>query len=45
MDTVSDPCRLIKRNQEELITWTDNSKIKKKIFEYRNELDDYDLID
>ena len=32
----------ITRKMEDNITWTDGSKIKKKIAEYQNKLDDYD---
>ena len=29
---------------EDHITWSDSSKIKRKVKEFNNELDDYDLI-
>ena len=32
----------VTRKMEDNITWTDGSKIKKKIAEYQNKLDDYD---
>ena len=37
--TVTDPAFLVTRNMEDLITWVDTSKIKKKVMEYNGALD------
>ncbi len=29
---------------EDVVTWVDSSKIKKRILAYRNEVDDFDLL-
>eukprot|EP00871_Galdieria_phlegrea_P002167 jgi/Galph1/2951/GphlegSOOS_G1627.1 len=41
---VTDPALLVTRNMEDFITWTDHSKIKRKIRKYNDQLDDYDLL-
>ncbi|PON82112.1 Ribosomal protein [Trema orientale] len=43
-DTVTDPAFLVTRNMEDFITWVDSSKIKKKVLEYNDKLDDYDAM-
>lgn len=43
-DTVTDPAFLVTRNMQDLITWEDSSKIKRKVMEYNEVLDDYDLM-
>ncbi|KAF3786433.1 U3 small nucleolar ribonucleoprotein [Nymphaea thermarum] len=43
-DTVTDPAFLVTRNMEDFVTWVDSSKIKKKIMQYNERLDDYDLL-
>ncbi|XP_058736088.1 uncharacterized protein LOC131608176 [Vicia villosa] len=43
-NTVTDPAFLVTRNQEDFITWVDSSKIKRKVLQYNDKLDDYDLM-
>ncbi|XP_020592203.1 U3 small nucleolar ribonucleoprotein protein IMP3 [Phalaenopsis equestris] len=43
-DTVKDPAYLVTRNMEDFITWVDSSKIKRKVMEYNDRLDDYDAL-
>ncbi|CAK8579496.1 unnamed protein product [Lathyrus sativus] len=43
-DTITDPAFLVTRNQEDFITWVDSSKIKRKVLQYNDKLDDYDLM-
>lgn len=43
-ETVTDPAYLVTRNMEDFITWVDTSKIKRKIMEYNDRLDDFDLL-
>ena len=43
-NTVTDTAFLITRNMEDFITWVDNSKIRKHIMKYSDQLDDYDLM-
>ncbi|KAF8408247.1 hypothetical protein HHK36_007395 [Tetracentron sinense] len=43
-DTVTDPAFLVTRNLEDFITWVDSSKIKRKVLEYNERLDDYDAM-
>ncbi|XP_024023297.1 U3 small nucleolar ribonucleoprotein protein IMP3 isoform X1 [Morus notabilis] len=43
-DTVTDPAFLVTRNMEDFITWVDSSKIKRKVLEYNDQLDDYDAM-
>ena len=42
--TVTDPAMLVTRSMEDFVTWTDTSKIRRKIKEYNNEADDYELM-
>lgn len=42
--TVTDPAFLVTRNMEDFVTWVDSSKIKRKVLQYNNRLDDYDLL-
>lgn len=42
-EVVTDPNLLVSRKMEDHIDWVQNSKIRKKILEYKDELDDYDL--
>ena len=44
-NVVSDPAFLITRTMEDFVTWTDSSKIKKKVMQYNNALDDYDFLE
>jgi len=43
-ETVRDPSFFIVRNMEDMVTWVDQSKIKRKIAVYNDKLDDYDLM-
>jgi len=43
-DTITDPAFLVTRNLEDFITWVDSSKIKRKVMEYNERLDDYDMM-
>ncbi|KAI0564040.1 Ribosomal protein S4/S9 [Gracilaria domingensis] len=41
---VKDPAMLVTRNMEDFITWVDTSKIKRKVSQFNDNLDDYDLL-
>lgn len=41
---VKDPALLVTRNMEDFITWVDTSKIKRKVSQFNDDLDDYDLL-
>ncbi len=43
-DTVTDPAFLVTRSAEDFVTWTDSSKIKRKVAVYNDRVDDYDLL-
>ncbi|KAI8903562.1 hypothetical protein EDD86DRAFT_96368 [Gorgonomyces haynaldii] len=43
-NVVKDPAFLVTRNMEDYVSWTDASKIKRKILKYNDELDDFDLL-
>ncbi|XP_073012651.1 U3 small nucleolar ribonucleoprotein protein IMP3 isoform X2 [Typha latifolia] len=43
-DTITDPAFLVTRNMEDFVTWVDSSKIKRKVMEYNETLDDYDAM-
>lgn len=43
-ETVTDAAFLVTRNMEDFITWVDSSKIKRKVLEYNDRLDDYDAM-
>lgn len=43
-NVVTDPAMLVTRNMEDFVTWVDNSKIRRKVLRYREQLDDYDLM-
>lgn len=43
-DTVTDPAFLVTRAVEDFVTWVDTSKIKRKVLQYNDRLDDYDLL-
>ncbi|XP_062227015.1 uncharacterized protein LOC133925174 [Phragmites australis] len=43
-EVVTDPAFLVTRNMEDFITWVDSSKIKKRVMEYNDALDDYDAM-
>ncbi|EWS75574.1 U3 small nucleolar ribonucleoprotein IMP3 (macronuclear) [Tetrahymena thermophila SB210] len=42
-EKITDPAFLVSRNLEDHIEWMDQSKIKKKILEYKDKMDDYDI--
>lgn len=44
-DVITDPAFLVTRNMEDFITWAEGSKIKKKILQYNDAMDDYDFLD
>lgn len=39
---VTDPAMLITKNMEDYLTWVDGSKIKRRIQEYKNTVDDFE---
>ena len=41
---VKDPAMLVTRNMEDFLTWMDTSKIKRKVSQFNDNLDDYDLL-
>lgn len=41
---VTDPAMLITPDMEDFVTWADGSKIRRKIREYKNTVDDYELL-
>ena len=41
-DTVTDPGCLVTRAMEDFVTWADGSKIKRKIAEYYDQVDDFE---
>ncbi|KAJ6733369.1 30S 40S RIBOSOMAL PROTEIN [Salix koriyanagi] len=43
-EIVTDPSFLVTRNMEDFVTWVDTSKIKRKVLEYNEKLDDYDAM-
>jgi len=43
-ETVTDPAFLVTRNTEDFVTWVDTSKIKRKVLEYNEKVDDYDAM-
>lgn len=43
-DTITDSAFLVTRSMEDFVTWVDTSKIKRKVLQYNDKLDDYDLL-
>lgn len=43
-NVITDPAFLVTRMFEDYVTWVDNSKIKRTIKKYNDQLDDYDLL-
>ncbi|CDF38461.1 unnamed protein product [Chondrus crispus] len=41
---VKDPAMLVTRSMEDFITWVDSSKIKRKVAQFNDEVDDFDLL-
>lgn len=42
-DVVKDPAFLVTRTLEDFVTWVDSSKIRKKVLEYNDERDDFEM--
>ena len=42
--TVTDPAFLVTRSMEDFVTWVDTSKIKRKVLQYQDKLDDYEVL-
>jgi U3 small nucleolar ribonucleoprotein protein IMP3 len=43
-EVVTDPAFIVTRNMEDFVTWVDSSKIKRNILQYRDKVDDFDLL-
>jgi U3 small nucleolar ribonucleoprotein protein IMP3 len=43
-ETVTDPAFLVTRDMEDFVTWSVGSKIKRNIMQYRDKLDDFELL-
>ena len=43
-DVVTDPAFLVSRGVEDFVTWVDGSKIQRTVLQYREKLDDFDLL-
>ncbi|KAL3424242.1 U3 small nucleolar ribonucleoprotein IMP3 [Phlyctema vagabunda] len=43
-ETITDTAFLVTRGMEDFVTWTDGSKIRRNILQYRDKLDDFDLL-
>jgi len=43
-EIVTDPAFLVTRNLEDFVTWVDTSAIKKRVLEYNDVRDDFDLM-
>jgi U3 small nucleolar ribonucleoprotein protein IMP3 len=41
---VTDPNYLVPRKLEDYVTWTDQSKIRRTVHQYNDQLDDFDLL-
>ena len=42
-DVIKDPAFLVTRNMEDFVTWVDTSAIRKRVLEYKELRDDYDI--
>ncbi len=42
-DVIKDPAFLVPRNLEDFVTWVDTSAIRKKVMEYKEMRDDYEM--
>ncbi len=42
---MTDPALLLTRTMEDHLTWVDSSSIKKKIQNYKDQRDDYDMLE
>lgn len=45
IETVTDPAFHVSRNMEDHVTWVKGSSIRKKVLNYNNERDDFDLVE
>lgn len=43
-NVVTDPAFHVTRPMEDFVTWVDTSRIKRKVLQYNDKLDDYDLL-
>ena len=43
-EVVTDPAFLISRGMEDFITWVDGSKVQRQVLQYREKLDEFDLL-
>lgn len=43
--TITDPAYLVSRSLEDFVTWVDTSAYKRKIMQYHDKMDDFDLLD
>lgn len=43
IETITDPAFHVNWNVEDFITWVRESKFRKKVLEYNNKYDDFDL--
>ena len=43
-EVVTDPAFLVTRNIEDFVTWVDSSKIKRQVLQYRDKMDDFELL-
>ena len=43
-EILKDPDYIVSRNMEDHIGWDDKSKIKRKVKQFKEEADDYDLL-
>lgn len=41
---VTDPAFLVTRPMEDFVTWVDTSRIRRKVQQYNDRLDDYELL-
>jgi U3 small nucleolar ribonucleoprotein protein IMP3 len=43
-EVVTDGAFLVTRNMEDFVTWVDGSKVKRQVMQYRDQLDDFELL-
>jgi U3 small nucleolar ribonucleoprotein protein IMP3 len=43
-EPITDTAYLVTKSMEDFVTWVDGSKIKRNILQYRDKLDDFDLL-
>lgn len=43
-ETITDTAFLVTRSMEDFVTWVDGSKIRRNILQYKEKLDDFDLL-